>query len=83
MSTDAWQPIETAPRDGTPVLIYGPLEVFDNSRPAQIGVACCCEATGFWICASGNDAIYQPTHWRPLPPQPQDISSGTGKNVTS
>lgn len=24
-----------------------------------------------------------PTHWRPLPPPPQDILPGTGKNVTS
>lgn len=62
-----WQPVETAPRDGTRVLLFGP---FDGDAPALY--------VGWWDddedCwrASRFDLLawLDPTHWMPLPPQP-------------
>lgn len=65
-----WQPIETAPKDGTPVLC-----VVAGFQPA---VAEYHENIGWWY---GDDDYppedwlicgdpYEPTHWMPLPPDP-------------
>lgn len=59
----AWQPIETAPRDGTRVLLYR--EEWDHP-----------EIIGWWAAAYQcfrswpGEPWAQPTHWRPLPPPP-------------
>jgi hypothetical protein len=59
--SDAWQPIETAPRDGTRVLL------------ARAGIEA--QHTAFWsegVWRCGNQQYFnKPTHWRPLPPPPQ------------
>ena len=68
-----WQPIETAPKDGTDVLLYSPDAISD----AMIG---------HWVDGFGppgdggawwpdNDSARfpidaWPTHWQPLPPPP-------------
>ena len=57
-----WQPIETAPKDGSMVLAY----------PSSLGhvcmtgwvVRCCPYHGGYWD--TGGDF----THWMPLPPPP-------------
>lgn len=85
-----WQPIETAPKDGTTVLLYGLIYQEHKSM-----------AVGKWIDESydelveverkGNRVIsewvkqdrghwdaagmYDPTHWMP-PPAPPDMESG-------
>jgi hypothetical protein len=61
-----WRPIETAPKDGTDILVYcGPA-----SDPIW-GIACWDE--GAWRL--WNDAEWRrhdwPTHWMPLPPLPE------------
>lgn len=69
-----WQPIETAPKDGTRVLAYWP-DCYGN------GSACAVESWfGPW--GKGNadqtwqspfewaDGHNDPTHWMPLPPPP-------------
>lgn len=74
-----WQPIETAPKDGTHILIYtvdhpGPVPARD--MPARV--------TAFWyapygewhlVMAWGYEAENQvygvPTHWQPLPDPPK------------
>lgn len=63
MTTPAnnWQPISTAPKDGTAILVYigGNIEA----------VAVTQWEDGAW---SWPDYVrYQPTHWQPLPEPPQ------------
>ena len=67
-----WQPIETAPKDGTPIILGFP------------DMAC----EGYWMCdpsrnhwgetgwfASDSDVLFEhpwkPTHWMPLPEPPK------------
>ena len=62
---DGWQPIETAPKDGTTLLLGHSVTVFDGWWS---------EGDGAWIDGENNmfgDHIgYEPTHWRPLPSPP-------------
>jgi hypothetical protein len=60
-----WRPIETAPADGTAVLVYRPHA--PTSR--IIGVDCRHPNTfnGGW---QNSRAYEQPTDWMPLPPLP-------------
>ena len=80
-----WQPIETAPKDGTPILCFNPLVGAYNSayttrwtgtaeeydRRTYEGFPC-----GFW--PKGLDGFpfgqwdCHPSHWMPLPPPPQE-----------
>jgi len=71
MSMTDWQPSETAPKDGTPILIFQPDkngwlgdESFDDPR----------FAIGYWRPSGGwgnrNSATVRFTHWMPLPAPP-------------
>lgn len=73
-----WQPIETAPRDGTPVLVYPPtwgskaasIAVWDRDEYAK-------EPRPYWRRDDGLGKKYlsrekPPTHWMPLPLPPID-----------
>lgn len=71
-----WRPINTAPKDGTPVLVYSPYEV--QSEPTNIIVARY-ERHGpheWWgycesLIADAHGQIEpEPTHWMPLPKPP-------------
>ena len=62
-----WQPIETAPKDRTTVLVYEP------SHPSSL------IDDGFVDAAYFNGAVWQsgfgypePTHWMPLPEPPKE-----------
>lgn len=62
-TTDTWLPIESAPRDGTPILGW-----FENPFwPSAPGVL-------YWIDHNGGGWTHyangKPTHWQPLPPPP-------------
>jgi len=60
-----WQPIETAPKDGTEILIF-----VDGHREVSHFEA---GETGWpWVDYSGTSAwrIDLPTHWMPLPAPP-------------
>ena len=68
--TDEWQPIDTAPKDGTWIWAFYPRKFrhWDQYAVAR------------WLDTPGNNSMWwdaaehrddeQPTHWRPLPPPP-------------
>lgn len=69
-----WRPIETAPKDGTAILLY-----CDDHVSAEFG-----SVIGFWSEDDGGDwyaseahssplfwASDRPTHWQPLPEPPK------------
>lgn len=66
-----WQPIETAPQNGTRVLTYGQdygfMQWWDGTEYGS---------EGFWthsdeVLADIDPSPEQPTHWMPLPEPPQ------------
>jgi hypothetical protein len=70
-TSTVWHPIETAPRDGTIVLLYSPARgdtPRDHYGPGQFD-ACdpvmCCQ--GRWE----HELFGDPTHWMPLPELPR------------
>lgn len=68
-----WQPIVTAPKDGTEVLLYRPSVQCERKVFTGNIITGCGWANGKWnsegaICSSG----YEPTHWMPIPDPPTD-----------
>jgi len=59
-----WEPVHTAPRDGTAVLLFHP--AWDVP---QVGVHY--DGSASWQQPSG-DLLPTPTHWMRLPPGPGD-----------
>ena len=56
-----WEPMETAPKDGSAVLVYEP----------NAGVNRMIFMDGKWReCVSFCELRNKPTHWMPLPPAP-------------
>jgi Protein of unknown function (DUF551) len=76
-----WQPIETAPKDGTHILLANKAGVSQGGWQSdmdhgadwegQIGMA------GWWR-TDGSD--WQNTHWMPLPPPPTSTQGGSDGN---
>jgi len=63
-----WQPISTAPKDGTPILAYQPSTVPDE---IWIGVAAWDTDHGEgWKIDRYDILEMRPTHWMPLPGPP-------------
>jgi hypothetical protein len=62
MVTDGWQPIETAPKDGTYVLLATPRGRIADGNFCNYGV---------W---SWPYVMVEPTHWMPLPPPPTETT---------
>jgi len=60
-----WQPIETAPRDMSDVLLCSDHE--DGEYPISIGFFC---EAGVWIDSTSGDEVFNITHWMPLPAPP-------------
>ncbi len=66
-----WQPIETAPKDGTDVLI-GWFELPGQKSMTIVFWHSFRKAwCNTWTLFSAN-AVSQPTHWMPLPEPPQE-----------
>ena len=73
MSEQQWQPIETAPKDETPVRLKWAgttVEAIGRWCPAQV------LPSGFgrpnysddWRDVEGDDVLLMPTHWKPVHP---------------
>ena len=60
-----WQPISTAPKDGTPFLGIG----FHSMGSYQL--VTCYSTAGEWIDTAGAGVPYDPEFWQPLPEPPQ------------
>lgn len=71
-----WQPIETAPRDGTSILLYLPNNDRRTVREAWWSIPYEGAPTGYWTTPHGPTGrgyiILQdaPSHWMPLPAPP-------------
>lgn len=69
-----WQPIETAPRDGTAILAYTTRDKFAGFGPLpniarwQITRFSQASSLPYW---SKFPLDFQPTHWMPLPEPPK------------
>ncbi len=75
MNAVSWQPIETAPRDGTRVLLWWDGDFAPVAHWEPDGWAY--HMTMNWMADRGcviADALlgYEPTHWMPLPEPPQE-----------
>lgn len=62
-----WQPIETAPKDGTDILVTGKTNLGHGFKPYYIEITHWAKdnKVGKFIFYVGNYS--QPTHWMPLP----------------
>jgi hypothetical protein len=67
-----WQPIETAPKDGTTVLGYFGGRSGYVSRQDIVPICWSGWGGGVWDNAtSGHHMGDDPSHWMPLPPPPK------------
>lgn len=83
-----WQLIETAPRDGTEVIVGFDIATVwivrnarwsEGSRWKEIGHESQGEARGWWspkhsVTQVKLEGIYEPTHWIPLPTPPGEAA---------
>lgn len=73
-----WMPIDSAPKDGTEVLVFNTAEGDCGycTEPLQIGIAYWGKSPSkqAWcstVCCDGV-SCFKPTHWQPLPKGPKD-----------
>lgn len=60
-----WQPIETAPTDGTEFIGYSAgLRAYEGQWTAYV----CRRQNNLWIAV--GEGVANPTHWMPLPEAP-------------
>jgi hypothetical protein len=70
---DAWQLIETAPKDGTEVLLIATRHSMLMPHPERIVGA---YRNGWW---SGPSTLSHVTHWMPMPEAPAALSQKAGE----
>jgi len=70
MNNNEWQPIETAPKDGTNILVFEN----DNESDAEVMIANYYGGNGHWSISWDDRGIeINPTHWMPLPKPPTKL----------
>lgn len=70
-----WKPIDTAPKDGTYILLYRPPYDSRNKNTVHEGKFHKYGATDTWRIRAGQTwYIDVPTHWMPLPKYIENIS---------
>ena len=66
-----WQPIETAPKDGTKILMYYPQPNIGTRKAMAISIGAWHLKGAAWHREGGKKIRYTlPTHWMPLPSPP-------------
>jgi hypothetical protein len=76
---DAWRPIETAPKDGTEIVLWPALRrPIDGVVPPTTGAWYTLSGEGLWydLSVGHHNGFWKPTHWMPLPPAPDAIEQG-------
>lgn len=63
VAASPWRPIETAPRDGTPILLCG-------QTGDRIVGRWSTAFSGSWVLEAYDAIGIEPTHWMPLPSPP-------------
>jgi hypothetical protein len=65
-----WQPIETAPQDGTVIWLGAPgqlrLGLWQQERWADLG-----KVEASIVHPQRQDVLFTPTHWMPIPTAPE------------
>lgn len=74
VAPEGWSPIETAPKDGSEILVWRPHE--NSDHPAHIGIDLwkMYDSKGVWWRSRPGQF---PTHWRPLPTPPSSAPAPT------
>jgi len=81
LAANQWQPIETAPKNGTQIIVYDGEFVFPSmwKEPCEFRdygeEGGWCEASyelGGMLYEGVDVCKFPPTHWMPLPPSPSD-----------
>lgn len=65
-----WQPIETAPMDGTEVILFYPDYTDDGFVTAGYFHRATSDYESYWYADLVNGGASEATHWQPLPPPP-------------
>lgn len=65
-AAEPWQPIETAPKDGTAVIV----SAYIRDNPSEGRFVCQAHFHGGHWWGNPDESIYPPTHWMPLPAAP-------------
>lgn len=87
----SWQPIKTAPKDGTSIIVYGKFagEIAGIIDGKHVGIASWQggrgDYAGFTWRAENTDAYaawWRPTHWMPLPEPPTITTPQRGREET-
>jgi hypothetical protein len=65
-----WQPIVTAPMDGTWVMLYEPCAEFPT-KDFTHWLAMWSETERMWMDQDDAQVVRAPTHWMPLPEPPK------------
>lgn len=74
---NTWQPISTAPKDGTPILVGWWTDRHGCPKDWNATVVIGCAGEEFWrlvqVGSYASDPFLgeYPTHWQPLPAEPE------------
>lgn len=69
---DHWQPIETAPMDGTEVILFYPHLCNDGFVTAGYFHGAQDDYESHWYADLVNGGASPPTHWKPMPKPPAE-----------
>lgn len=76
-----WQPIETAPKDGSDVLLYCVPSSRSRFGALAHPIKACQFRKGNWVTVGSDVPVANPTRWQPLPSPPLlSLQSGEEQN---